>query len=170
MSPAKITRTVCYEQVTKLLVERNSQRNIVRATGVARMTVAKLVKKAKASRPLPAELLNKLTDLELDEMWTFVGRRKDKMWLWRVVERATWHIGAWVLGCRGTATVKRLCQALPARYQQHTVCYTDERETYAKVLPIAAHRSSTKGSGATSIVEPLNCALRQRCGVLARKL
>ena len=39
-------RTVRYEQVAKLLVERNSQRSIVRATGVARMTIAKLAKKS----------------------------------------------------------------------------------------------------------------------------
>ncbi|MDF7815590.1 MULTISPECIES: hypothetical protein [Hymenobacter] len=35
-------------------VERNSQRSIVHATGVARVTVAKLLKKARAaSPPLP---------------------------------------------------------------------------------------------------------------------
>ena len=33
-------RAVRYEQVEKLLVERNSQRSIVRVTGVARMTMS----------------------------------------------------------------------------------------------------------------------------------
>ena len=102
-------------------------------------------------------------------MWTFVGRRKNKVWLWLAVERATRRIVAWVLGCRGAATARRLWQALPARYQQHTTYYTAEWEAYAKVLPRAAHRPSPKGSGATSIVEALNCSLRQRCGVLVRK-
>jgi hypothetical protein len=37
--------------VEKLLVERNSQRSIVRATGVARMTVAKLAKKSAGGEP-----------------------------------------------------------------------------------------------------------------------
>lgn len=102
-------------------------------------------------------------------MWTFVGRRKRKVWLWLAVERVTRRIVAWVLGCRGAATAQRLWQALPVCYQQHTTYYTDEWDAYAKVLPRAAHRPSAKGSGATSIVESLNCSLRQRCGVLVRK-
>ncbi|RZK88296.1 MAG: IS1 family transposase [Hymenobacter sp.] len=126
-------------------------------------------KKAQASPPPCPAPTSEPTDLELDEMWTFVGRRKNKVWLWLAVERATRRIVAWVLGCRGAATARRLWQALPARYQHHTTYYTDEWEAYAKVLPRAAHRPSVKGSGATSIVESLNCSLRQRCGVLVRK-
>lgn len=102
-------------------------------------------------------------------MWTFVGQKKRKVWLWLAVERASRRIVAWVLGCRGAATARRLWQALPVQYQTHTTYYTDEWEAYAKVLPEAAHRPSPKGSGATSIVEALNCSLRQRCGVLVRK-
>ena len=109
------------------------------------------------------------TVLELDEMWTFVGKRKRKVWLWLAVERASRRIVGWVLGCRGAATGRRLFQALPVRYQRNTIYYTDAWEAYATVLPAAAHRPSAKGSGQTSIVEALNCSLRHRCGVLVRK-
>ncbi|AWM34805.1 hypothetical protein DDQ68_19695 [Hymenobacter nivis] len=51
--------------------------------------------------------------LELDEIWTFVGKRK--VWRWLAVERASRRIVAGVLGCRGAATGRRLFQALPAR-------------------------------------------------------
>ena len=44
--PAAPARALRYAQVEKLLVERVSQRAIVRLTGVARMTVAKLAKKS----------------------------------------------------------------------------------------------------------------------------
>ena len=47
--PAAAERAARYAQVEKLLAERNSQRSIVRVTGVARMTVAKLVKKSATS-------------------------------------------------------------------------------------------------------------------------
>lgn len=47
--PAGPARAARYAQVEKLLVERNSQRSIVRATGVSRMTVAKLAKKSPAA-------------------------------------------------------------------------------------------------------------------------
>ena len=44
--PAAAAKAAQYAQVEKLLAERNSQRSIVRATGVARMTIAKLLKKS----------------------------------------------------------------------------------------------------------------------------
>lgn len=49
--PAATERAARYVQVEKLLAERNSQRSIVRVTGVSRMTVAKLAKKSAASEP-----------------------------------------------------------------------------------------------------------------------
>ena len=74
-----------------------------------------------------------------------------------------------MLGCQGAATGRRLFQGLLARYQHNTTYYTDAWEAYAAVLLAAAHRPSAKGSGQTSIVEAINCALRQRGGVLVRK-
>ncbi len=103
--------------------------------------------------------------LELDKMWPFVGRRTRKVWLWLAVERASRRIVAWVLGCRGAATARRLWAALPQRYRYHT----DQWEAYAKVLPARHHRPRPKGSGNTSIVEAVNCSLRHRWGVLVRK-
>lgn len=107
--------------------------------------------------------------LELDEMWTFVGCKKRKKWLWLAVERHTRRIVAWVLGERGRATARRLWKALPAAYRTGTWYFTDEWEAYRSVLPAQAHRPSPKGSGQTSIVEAINCSLRQKCGVLVRQ-
>lgn len=44
--PAAARKAAQYAQVDALLVERNSQRSIARATGVARMTIAKRLKKS----------------------------------------------------------------------------------------------------------------------------
>ncbi|UYZ61602.1 IS1/IS1595 family N-terminal zinc-binding domain-containing protein [Hymenobacter weizhouensis] len=46
LHPAAPRKAAQYAHVEKLLVERVSQRAIVRLTGVARMTVAKLAKKS----------------------------------------------------------------------------------------------------------------------------
>lgn len=107
--------------------------------------------------------------LELDEMWTCVGRKKRKVWLWLAVERASRRIVAWTLGSRGEASARRLWLALPARYRRHCWYFTDAWKAYARVLPRWQHRPCPKGEGQTSIVEALNCSLRQRCGVLVRK-
>ena len=58
--------------------------------------------------------------LEMDEMWTFVGKRKRKVWLWLAVERAPRRIVAWVLGRRDAATGWRFFQSLPAHYRVYT--------------------------------------------------
>ena len=78
-------KTAQYAQMDALLVECNSQRSITRATGVARMTIAKRLKKV-AALPLPLPCLRpKKTQkkrweaLELDEIWSFVGSKKRKM-------------------------------------------------------------------------------------------
>ena len=102
-------------------------------------------------------------------MWTFVGRKKRKVWLWLAVERCSRRIVAWVLGDRSAATAQRLWLALPRRYQRRCWYFTDLWESYVGVLPRWQHRRSPKGSGGTSIVEAINCSLRQRCGVLVRK-
>ena len=47
--PAAVRKAAQYAQVDALLSERNSQRSIVRLTGVARMTIAKRIKKSGAS-------------------------------------------------------------------------------------------------------------------------
>ena len=63
--------------------------------------------------------------LELDEMWTFVGRRKNKVWLWLAVARTSRRIVAWVLGGRGAATARRLWLLLPPEFQKNTRYLTD---------------------------------------------
>jgi insertion element IS1 protein InsB len=105
----------------------------------------------------------------LDEIWTFVGQRRRKVWPWLAVERASRRIVAWVLGRRDAATARRLWRALPPRYRRHCWYFTDEWKAYVGVLPRWHHRRCPKGSGGTSIVEAINCSLRQRCGVLVRK-
>lgn len=107
--------------------------------------------------------------LKLDELWTFVGCKKHKVWLWLAVERRTRRIVAWVLGDRSAATARRLWEQLPTEYRTGTWYFTDEWETYQGVLPASAHRPSPKRSGQTSLVEAINCSLRQKCGVLVRK-
>ncbi|RSK23801.1 IS1 family transposase [Hymenobacter metallilatus] len=117
------------------------------------------------SCPLP----HRPKERELDELWTFVGRKRRKKWLWLAVERHTRRIVAWVLGSRGRATARRLWRALPVPYRTGTWYHTDEWEAYRGVRPVRAHRAHPKGSGQTSIVEAINCSLRQKCAVLVRK-
>ncbi|RZK22941.1 MAG: IS1 family transposase [Hymenobacter sp.] len=107
--------------------------------------------------------------LELDELWTFVGHKKRKVWLWLALERASRRLVGCTLGSRGAASLRRLWTSLPRRYRRHCWYFTDLWKAYAQVLPRWQHRPCPKGEGQTNIVEAINCSLRQRCGVLVRK-
>ena len=144
-----------YAQAEVLLTERNSQRSTVCATGVARMTIAKLIKKAVLAlpqrprrRPKKAQR-RKPEALELDEMRTFVGGRKRKVWWWLVVERASRCSVAWGLGCRGAATARRLWSALPQRYWHHCRHRTDQWEA-----PRACPTTTTTGPTPKAAARP----------------
>lgn len=102
-------------------------------------------------------------------MWTFVGRKRRKVWLWLAVERASRRVVAWVLGRRDAATARRLWATLPRRYQRHCWYFPDLFPAYAQALPAGPHRPCPKGEGQPNVVEALNCFLRQRCGGLVRK-
>ena len=52
--PAAVGKAAQYAQVEALLVERKSQRSIARVTGVARMTIAKWLKKSGGRFAAPA--------------------------------------------------------------------------------------------------------------------
>jgi transposase-like protein len=55
-APAAVEKARRYEQVDRLLLERNSLRSIARATGVARNTIAQRIKKSRASAAAAAPL------------------------------------------------------------------------------------------------------------------
>ena len=84
---AAVRKAAQYAQVDALLVKRDSQRSIAHATGVARMSIAKRVKKAAAPSPTllrlrPKKARRKRWEArELDGMWTFMGRKKRKGWV-----------------------------------------------------------------------------------------
>ena len=91
---------------------------------------------------------------ELGELWSFVGHKKRKAWPWLAVERASRRIVAWTL---------------PRHYRRHCWYFTDQWKTYATDLPRWQHGPCPKGEGQTSLVEVINCSLRQRGGVLVHK-
>ena len=169
--PAAVRKAAQYAQVDALLVKRN----IARATDVARMTIAKRVKKAAAPSSTLLQLRPKKAQrkrwgaLELDGVWTFVGRKKREVWVWLVVEQASRRIVGRDTGQPGRSPATALMGRVARRYRRHCWYFIDLWKAYAKGLPRWQHRPGPKGGGQTSIIEAINCSLRQRCGVLVRK-
>ena len=106
--------------------------------------------------------------LELDELWSFVGRRKNKKWVWLALCRRTRQIVAFAVGDRGEGTCRRLWQRVPPAYRRG-LCYTDFWSAYGKVIPEDQHRPAGKGDGQTNHVERWNNTLRQRLARFVRQ-
>lgn len=119
---------------------------------------------------LPAYTLNPamLEVLELDELWTFVGKKDNPVWLWVALDRATRQVVAWVLGDRSEKTAWELWDALPLTDLERAgwAYCTDRWVSYDNVIPVE-RRATAKGE--TNHVERLNCTLRQRLGRLVRR-
>ena len=107
--PVAAARAVRYEQVEKLLVERNSQRSIVRMTGMARMTVAKLIKKKCKlhTRPYPAcgrkrpnaRNGRRSNSMKCGRLWASGGAKSGSGWRSSAPARASWP-GCWAAATR----------------------------------------------------------------------
>ena len=109
-----------------------------------------------------------MTALELDELWSFVLRRRDKVWVWLALCRATRQVVAVALGDRSADTCRKLWEAVPPAYREGH-CYSDFWEAYRKVIPPERHTACGKESGLTAHVERWNNTLRQRLGRFVRK-
>lgn len=107
--------------------------------------------------------------IQLDQLWSFVGFRANKQWVWLAIDADSREIVGVFVGARSRQGAKGLWQSLPAVYRQWAICYTDFWEAYEQVLPSKRHRAVGKETGKTSYIERFNNTLRQRVGRLVRK-
>jgi insertion element IS1 protein InsB len=106
--------------------------------------------------------------LELDELWSFVYRKSNKVWVWLALCRKTRQVVAFVIGDRSRASCRRLWQAVPECYKAAT-CYSDFWGAYQGVIPDEQHEAVGKEEGETSHVKRWINNLRQRLSRFVRK-
>jgi len=107
--------------------------------------------------------------IQCDEMWSFIGNKKNKQWIWLALDIETKEIVGVYIGERSREGAKGLWQSLPALYRQCAVCYTDFWSAYGDIFPTFRHQAVEKTSGKTNGIERFNCTLRQRVSRLVRK-
>ena len=106
--------------------------------------------------------------LELDELWSFVAKKTNKVWIWLAICRKTRQVVAYAVGDRDATTCRKLWNAIPEIYRQGT-CYSDFLEAYAAVIPDEHHAPVGKETGETAHIERFNNTLRQRLARFVRK-
>jgi insertion element IS1 protein InsB len=107
-------------------------------------------------------------EAEADEMWSFVGKKANKQWIWIAMDSKTRQIIAFHIGDRSGESGEQLWTKLPPVYQQQATFYPDLYEVYKGVIPPAQHKAITKKARKTNHVERFNNTLRQRISHLVR--
>ena len=164
--------------IKKLLLERIPLRGICRVLDISREWLLSFI--AEIYDELPDDLFvqspQRTTgcvrvlrlEAEADEMWSFVGRKESKQWLWIAMDTAPKQVIAFYVGDRSRRSARKLWQRIPAMYREQAIFYTDGWEAYKGVIPAARHRICAKSTGHTNQIERFNCTLRQRVSRLVR--
>jgi len=104
--------------------------------------------------------------LEVDEFWTYVGNKKNKVWLIYAYHRATGEIVSYVWGKRDRKTAKKLREKLKSMGVTFDTIYSDNWDSFIAVFQDDNHiigKENTKG------IEGNNCRLRHRIRRAFRK-
>jgi len=101
-------------------------------------------------------------------MWSFVGQRANKRWVWTVMCRRTRQIVACAIGDRSEETCRELWKQIPQSYRGCR-SFSDFWEAYQKVFPEETHESVGKDSGQTNHMERWYNRLRQSNARFVRK-
>jgi len=102
-------------------------------------------------------------------MWSFVGNKETKQWIWLALDTSTREIVGLYIGDRSEVGARKLWHSLPSVYRQCAVAYSDFWAAYVGVIPSKRHRAVGKQTGKTNYIERFNCTLRQRISRLVRK-
>jgi IS1 family transposase len=163
--------------IERLLLERISLCGICLAVGVGLQWLLQFMgtRFQEASAHLyveppgsaPAVILQRLK-AELDELWSFVGKKANRHWVWIAMDATTRQVIAFPVGDRSGQSARALWEKVPAIYQEHAVFYTDHYIVYTGVIPFAQHRAISKLARKTNHLERFNCTLRQRVSRLVR--
>jgi insertion element IS1 protein InsB len=117
-----------------------------------------------SERATPTVVIRKVEAAELDEMWSFVGSKKQPRWLWGALDHQTGRVVAYVFGRRedqALLALKALLTPLGIRR-----FYTDGWGAYHRHLDPKLH---VVGKRRTQQLERKHLTLRTRIKRLVRK-
>ena len=117
-------------------------RDISRVLQISSNTVLSTIKQA--NKKLLKEQKHKkysYSKLQIDEMWTYVGNKKNQQWLWYSFSPIQKKETAYLFGKRTDDTCSKLFEQISI---VKTHFYTDNWSSYSKIIPIEKHTISKK--------------------------
>lgn len=122
------------------------------------------VEEVKGTEQKERSRVRAIQESELDEMWSFVGRKKNQRWLWHAIDRVSGKVLAYVFGRRKDEVFLKL-KALLEPFGIKKYC-TDGWGAYERHLLAEQHEI---GKRKTQRIEQKHIRLRTRIKRLARK-
>jgi insertion element IS1 protein InsB len=105
-----------------------------------------------------------IEESELDEMWSYVGKKTNPRWLWHAIDRQSGQVLAYVFGRRKDQVFLQLKKLLePFGIKRYC---TDGWGAYGRHLPLESHEI---GKRKTQRIERKHLNLRTRIKRLTRK-
>lgn len=105
-----------------------------------------------------------IEESELDEMWSYVGKKTNSRWLWHAIDRQSGQVLAYVFGRRKDQVFIQLKKLLePFGIKRYC---TDGWGAYGRHLPLESHEI---GKRKTQRIERKHLNLRTRIKRLTRK-
>ena len=95
------------------------------------MTWIERFAKEHAQKPAPE---GRALVVELDEMWHYLKKKSNKLWLWKAWDRASGRLVDWELGGRDRATLERLLARLKQDWNPRLHC-TDDWAAHQEAIP-----------------------------------
>ena len=108
--------------------------------------------------------IRRVDEAEVDEMWSFVGKKQEQRWLWHAIDHWTGSVLAYVFGRRTDEVFVQLKALLEPFGIRHF--HTDDWGTYGRHLEPEVH---TPGKRNTQQIERKHLTLRTRLKRLVRK-
>lgn len=108
----------------------------------------------------------KLIGFQMDEMWSFVGEKRNKAWIWVVYEPDSKQFIAFHIGGRGIDAAKSLWAKIPLKFKEQSTFETDYWESYKAIIPSNQH---IVGKEYTYFIEGIFATVRARVSRLVRK-
>jgi IS1 family transposase len=107
--------------------------------------------------------------IELDELWSFVQKKKNKQWIWLALNPSNKQIVGFYVGDRSVKSAQELYKSIPSYWHENASFFSDYWKAYQRVFESKKHVAVGKDSGLTSHIERFNSTLRHRVSRLVRK-
>ena len=122
-----------------------------------------LTSKIEYQKPIKVDII-RVEEVEMDEMWSFVGSKKNQRWLWHAIDHDTHKVLAYHIGSHKDESLVTLKNKL--KTFDISFYYTDNWFAYKKLLSTTKH---IIGKRKTQAIERKHLTLRARIKRLARK-